>query len=164
IDGSLRPFLCAGLPVRGSGVIEPFSLQPTTMEDSFVAGMTEQVADRLSDFVRAFHARYQPAEIEAEQTMLELGSLAADQAALDEILRLKTGLWDTSGLLSDMRDGNSLPDGLSSRALDGELLSLSEEYGISEWRMLSPFVLPADSSVLDADSELLMSEAKAGEL
>ncbi|MDH5579999.1 MAG: hypothetical protein OEZ09_16240, partial [Betaproteobacteria bacterium] len=109
VDRTTDPVLLSGLPQRDSVVLEPFSLVATGMEDSFMAGTTEQVAGHMSDFVAAFHARYAAEEPQAKHLMLVLDGLERDSTRLDGILRLKTGLWNVQDLLLP-GDPDELPE------------------------------------------------------
>ncbi|MCB1188157.1 hypothetical protein KDL29_13410 [bacterium] len=161
VDGFTEPLLISGLPQRDSVVLEAFNLQPTTMEDSFVAGTTQQVADRMSDFVAAFHARYSPRLVTEQHSMLDAPGISpetsgAELAALHEVLELKTGLWDTAGIITDTRTGASFPDGLATAGLPADAAAKCDEFGITQWQRVSPFSLPADSPELKSDRELAL--------
>lgn len=143
IDGWSSPILFSGLPLRDSVVLEPFSLAATDAEDSFVAGTTQQVAGRISEYTRAFQAIYPQRQAAEPYSILALDELGNDAAALSEILRLKSGLWNVRGLL------------LAGEAeLPADCQALADEYGIVSWRKRAPFSLPGNSPQLAADPEL----------
>ncbi|MEZ5339605.1 MAG: hypothetical protein R3F46_15245 [bacterium] len=159
LDAFTPPILISGLPQRDSVVLEPFSLQAGRMEDAFLCKAAEQVADRLSDYVAAFHARYQPALAPEWHSLLDAPGISPEMQGealgqLKEVLQLRTGLWDTRGIITDSRKGHSLPDGAGGSALPADCLAMCAEYGISEWQRVSPFSLPAASSLFSDDPQL----------
>ena len=153
-DTWIAPILFSGLPQRDSVVLEPFSLRATQIDDSFVAGTTQQVARRIADFTRAFQASYAGRAMEDPSSIMALDELSTDAARLEEMLRLKSGPWNVRGLLLDSRDGATLPDGMQPLVLPGDCAALADEYGIANWQWLAPFCLPGNSAQLAADPEM----------
>lgn len=158
VDRYTEPILLSGLPQRDSIVIEPFSLDPTSAGDSFVTGTTEQVAGHMSDFISVFHARYSHSTESKPFTVLDIGnslqvgSLTEEQ--FNEMLRLKTGLWNSQAVMADVRDGSLIPDGSGSPLIPESSSSLCNDFGIAQWRIISPFVLPHGSGLLASDPDL----------